>query len=111
MGASDVRLIQRSDRRGGRQLGANLVEARAAVDRPVISWRERDHRLAAAAAADRGVELARAADGPGALRDGPTRRAALGVVEQSLAGEEALLTAGEGELTRAVAAGEGPVLE
>ena len=89
----------------------NLVETRAAVDGPVVARSKRDHRLAATAAADRGVELARGTDGPGALGDGPTGRASLGVVEQPLAGEEGLLTAREDKLTRAVAASEGTVLE
>jgi hypothetical protein len=57
------------------------------------------------------MELARGTNGPGALGDGPTGRASLGVVEQALAREEGLLAAREDELTRAVAAGEGAVLE
>jgi hypothetical protein len=89
----------------------NLVETGAAVDGPVVARSKRDHRLAATATADRGVELARGTDSPGALGDSPTGRASLGVVEQPLAGEEGLLTAREDELTRAVAAGEGAVLE
>jgi len=57
------------------------------------------------------MELARSADRSGALGDRPTGRTSLGIVEQALAREERLLTAGEDELARAVAADEATVLE
>jgi hypothetical protein len=62
-------------------------------------------------AADGGVELPGPADGAGALCDRPTRWAPLRVVQETLAGEEGLFPTREHELTRAVAAGEGPILE
>ena len=103
-GASD------RDGRGGRGR-PDLVEAGAAVDRPVVARSKRDHGLATTAAADGGMELARSADGSGALGDSPTGRTSLGVVEQPLAREERLLTAGEDELACAIAANEATVLE
>ena len=104
--------MRASDAGGNRRgAGPDLVETRAAIDGSVVPGSERDHRLASAAAADRGVELARSARGSGALGDSPTGRAALGVVEQALAREERLLAAGERELACAVAAGEAAVLE
>jgi hypothetical protein len=57
------------------------------------------------------VELPRAADGPGPLGHGPAGRASLWVVQQTLACEEGLFPTRENELTSAVAAGEGPILE
>jgi hypothetical protein len=99
------------DDRYRRRACPNLVEAGAAVDRPIVPGSERDHRLATATAADRGVEFARSPDGPSALGDGPTRGTSLGVVEETLAGEEGLLSTREGELTCAIAAREAAVLE
>src|SRR5436190_5557184 len=91
--------------------GADLVETGAAVDRSVVARSERDHGLPAAAAADRGVELAGSTDGSSALGDRPTGRTSLGVVEQALAREERLLAAGKDELACAISAGEATVLE
>ena len=62
-------------------------------------------------AADRGVELPWPADGAGTLGNGPAGRAALRVVQQTLAGEEGLFPTREHELTGAVATGEAPILE
>ena len=86
--------------------GADLVEARAAVHRPIVAWRERDDRLAAARTADRGVELAWALVGSGALRGRSAGRAALRVVDQALAGIEGLLAGREDELLGAIATGQ-----
>src|SRR6476660_1903250 len=65
----------------------HLVEAGAAVDRSVVARSERHDRLASAMPADRGVELPWPADSAGTLGNGTTRRAALRVVQQTLAGE------------------------
>src|SRR5436190_11165179 len=101
-----------SDR--GRRLDrprADLVEAGAAVHRPIIPWRERHHSLTTTAAADRRVELAGTADGPGPLRHSPARWAPLGVVQEPFAREEGLFATRKHKLTCAVAAGEGSILE
>lgn len=89
----------------------NLVEAAAAVHGPIVPRGERDDGLAATAPADRRMELSRPTDGSSPLRHRPTGRAALGVVQQALAREKRLLPTGEDELTCAVAAGEGSILE
>src|SRR5688572_13427383 len=86
--------------------GADLVEARAAVHRSVVAWRERDHGLAAAGAADRGVELTGPLVGSGSLGGGSARRAALRVVDQALAGIEGLLASREDEFLGAIATGQ-----
>ena len=86
--------------------GSDLVEARAAIHRPIVAWRERDDRLAAARAADRGVELAWAFVGSGALGRCSTARAALWVVDQALAGIEGLLAGREDELLGTIATGQ-----
>jgi len=57
--------------RGLERPGPDLVEARAAVHRPIVAWRERDDGLAAACAADRGMELSWALVRSGALGCGP----------------------------------------
>src|SRR3954471_5518345 len=104
----------RTTRSGARRTdraGADLVEAGAAVHRPVVPRCERNNRLTAAASADRGVELTRAADGPSSLCDRSARRAPLRIIQQAFAREEGLLAAREDEFTRAVTAGEGPILE
>ena len=88
--------------------GADPVEARAAVDRAVVPGGERDHRLGAAGAADRGMELADPL-GAGALRRGATRRTAGGIVHEPLRGEEGLLACREGEGVSAVATVESAV--
>jgi len=84
----------------------NLVEARAAVHRPIIAGRERDDRLAAARAADRGMELAWALVGSGAFGRCSTARAALRVVDQALAGIEGLFAGREDELLGTIATGQ-----
>src|SRR4029453_18860349 len=101
-----------SSNAGWRLLGPGpyLVEARAAVHRSVVARRERDHRLASAAAADRRVELPRSTDGTGPLGKRPASRAPLRVVEQALAREKCLLAGGGRELLRTVAAGQRAVL-
>lgn len=103
-GAGHLRAVAR----GG---AADLVEARAAVDRPVVPWCERHGRLATALAADRGVVLARTAGGPGSFRDGATRRTSLRIVQQPLAREEGLLTPRKDELLAAIATAQNAVLE
>jgi hypothetical protein len=92
--------------RGLERAGADLVEARAAVHRPIVARRERDDRLAAARAADRGMELAWAFVGSGALGRCSTARAALRVVDQALAGIEGLLARREDELLGTIATGQ-----
>jgi len=90
--------------------GTNLVEARAAVDGPIVPRGKGHHRLAAAAATDRRVELTRAAAGSRALCDGAAGRASLWVVQESFAGKEGLFAAREDELFGAVPARKGSVL-
>src|SRR3954453_24171764 len=99
--------------RGDRGLGADLVEARAAVDGPVVPGLERHHGLAAATVAHRRVGLARSpgAHVSGLLRCRAARRAPLRVVGEALAGEEGLLTGREHERLTAIAAGQRPILE
>src|SRR5687768_9594892 len=86
--------------------GPDLVEARAAVHRPVITRRERHDRLPAARTADRCVELARPFVRSGALRRRSAGGAALGVVDQALAGIEGLLAGREDELLGAISTGQ-----
>src|SRR5262245_30146911 len=89
----------------------DLVEAAAAIDRSIVPWGEWDHRLAAARRADRGVVFAGPAHGPGTLRGGSARWAALGIVHEPLAGEEGLFPRREDERLTAIPAGERTVLE
>jgi len=100
----------RSGRGGSGGRRPDLVEARAAVDGPIVPGRERDDRLAAARAADRGVELARPIDGAGALGCCSAARATLRVVLETLAGEERLLPRGEQEFLRTVTTIERSIL-
>lgn len=105
------RSVGRSDRGSLRHgSGSDLVEARAAVDGSVVPRSERHDRLSSTGAADRCVELARAADSSGPLGGSPTRRTALRVVRQTLAGKERLLADREDELLRTVAAVERAIL-
>jgi transposase InsO family protein len=90
--------------------GTNLVEARAAVHRSVIPRRERDDGLSPTGAADRCVELARSFVVPRSLGRGATRRTALRIVDQTLAGVEGLFACREGELLRTVSTGQRTVL-
>src|SRR6188768_3935530 len=80
---------------GGRLLGEracpHLIEAGAAIDGSIVPWREGYDGLTPAGPADRGVEFAWALARAGALGGGSTRRAALRVVGQTLAGKEGLL--------------------
>ena len=99
-----------ADGRAGQGSRANLVEARAAVDGPVVARRERYDGLTPAGPADRGMELARAFAGAGSLGSGTARWASLGVVGQPLRGEECLLAGREEELLGAVATGQTTVL-
>jgi len=101
----------RSDRRGRPQRSSpDLVEARAAVDRPIVPWSERHDSLTPAGSADRRMEFARSLIVPRALRGGPTRRAPLRIVHQALAGKERLLACGEGELLSTVTTGQSAIL-
>src|SRR5687768_2290556 len=86
--------------------GPDLVEARAAVHRPIVARREWHYRLPAARAADRGVELARPFVRSGALGRCSAGGAALGVVDQALAGIERLLARREDELLGAISTGQ-----
>jgi len=95
-----------SSRGGAARCRSHLVEAGAAVDRPVGPRVERDDGLPATHAADRGVVLARATRSPGLAGSGPTARAALGDVLEALPGEEGLFARREDELLSAVAADE-----
>src|SRR5207247_1939040 len=79
------------DGRAGQGPSADLVEARAAIDGPVVARRERDNGLTPAGPANRGVELARAFAGAGSFGNGSARWASLGVVGQPLRGKERLL--------------------
>jgi hypothetical protein len=90
--------------------GPDLVEARAAVHGAIVTWRERNHRLAPATATDRSVELPRTTGRSGAFRYRPARGTTLRVVQQTLATEKRLLAAGEDELLRTIAAGQRSVL-
>jgi hypothetical protein len=90
--------------------GADLVEARAAVHRSIVAWRERHDGLAPTGAADRCMELARTLVVPRPLGRGATRRTALRIVDQALAGIEGLFAGGEGELLRTVSTGQRTVL-
>jgi hypothetical protein len=94
---------------GGRALQgarADFVEARAAVHRAIVTRRERHDRLAAARAADRGVELAWTFVGSGALGRSSAGRAPLRVVDQTLAGIEGLFTGRKHELLGTIATGQ-----
>lgn len=91
--------------------GSDLVEAGAAIDGSIVARRERDHRLAAASAADRRVELARTAVGSSPFGHGAAGRAALRIVEKTLGRKERLLPTRERELPGAIAAGEGAILK
>ena len=86
--------------------GPDLVEARAAVHGSIVPWCEWDDRLAAARAADRGMELAWAFVGSGTFGRRSTARAALRVVDQALAGIESLLAGREDELLGTIATGQ-----
>lgn len=94
----------------GRGPGADLVEAGAAVDRPIVAWSEWHSGLPTALAADGGVVLARSSCHSGALGHSPTAWAALRIVLETLAHEEGLLSGGEEKLLVAVPAGQRPVL-
>ena len=88
----------------------HLVEARAAIHRPVVPRGKRNDGLPPAGAADRGMELTWSFSGSSALGCRPARRASLRVVQQALARIERLLARGEGEFLPAVTAGQGPIL-
>src|SRR5881409_348781 len=91
---------------GHRRCGAYLVEARAAVHRPVVTGRERHRRLAPTLAADGGVVFAWPSGRSGALGGRPAARTPLWVVLETLAHEKCLLASGENELLGAIAAGQ-----
>src|SRR5450759_2145773 len=101
-----------SGRRGAAHLpgSLHLVKARAAIDWSVVARCKRHDRLAAARAADCGVELAWSTDHAGAFRGSPTGQTALRVVLQTFAEEKRLLPGGEDELLGTVAADERSVL-
>ena len=104
MAASD------GDSLGRRRRRAHLVEARAAVHRPVVARREGHRRLAATLAADGCVVLAWPSGRSRALGGRPAAWTPLWVVLETLAHEEGLLASGEYELLGAIAAGQRPVL-
>ena len=88
----------------------NLVEARAAINRPIVPWRKWNDGLPPAGAADGGMEFTWSFCGSSALGCRPARRASLRVVQQALARIEGLLARGEGELLPAVTTGQAPIL-
>jgi hypothetical protein len=90
--------------------GPYLVEARAAVHRSIVPRRERHDGLSPTGAADRCVELARSFVVPRSLGRSATRRTALRIVDQTLAGVEGLFAGREGELLRTVTTGQRTVL-
>src|SRR5262245_9201307 len=92
--------------RGVGDVGSDLVEARAAVHRPIVARRERHHRLPAAHPADRGVVFARASRRLGPLVGGATAVAPLRIVLEAFAGEERLLTRRKDERFAAITTGE-----
>ena len=102
----------RSGRGNGSGCGsrADLVEAGAAVDRPIVTGSERNGGLPTALAADGGVVLAGSSGSSGALGHSPAAWAALRIVLETLAHEERLLSGGEEKLLVAVPAGQRPVL-
>jgi len=65
----------------GDRPGPHLVEAGAAIHRPIVPGSERHHRLAPATTADRRVKLPRSAGRSGTLRDRPASRTSLWVVQ------------------------------
>ncbi len=106
-----VAIVPGSDGRGRLQRACpDLVEAGAAIHRPIVPRRERHHGLTSTRAADRRVELAWSFVVARPLRCGAARRTALRVVDQALAGIEGLLASGEDELLAAVATGQCSIL-
>jgi hypothetical protein len=108
MGRSDCRRLRVRGRL--QRPGTHLVEARAAVDRSVVPRREGHDGLSPTGAADRCMELARSFVVSRSLGRGATRRTALRIIDQTLAGIEGLLACREGELLRTVSTGQRTVL-
>src|SRR5436309_5502956 len=89
---------------------AHLVEARAAIHRPIVSWNERYASRTPALGADRLVVLARRLVGHQstlALVNRAAGRAAPGLMHESFGREELLLTDGEQELLTAITTRKG----
>src|SRR5262249_36273195 len=110
-----AKLAKRAPAPGPRRLRARFhprpLEARAAVHRPLVARDERHCRLRAAGRADHGVHLARLTAQSLAAPRGSALRAALGLVHESLLGEERLLAGREYKVDPALTAFEVLVLE
>src|SRR5438477_7686215 len=92
-----------SSLRGDGRARPLLLEATAAVHRPVEARHERHRRRAAASCARHRCQLASRAGRSIATPVRPARRTALGLVEQSLLQIKALFSSGEDERARTVA--------
>lgn len=99
-------------RRSGRcaRRRANLVEARTAVDGPIVTRGERNDRLPPAHRADCGVVLPWPPRRPRISGRLPTTGAPLRVVLQTFGGKERLLACGKGEFRSAIATGKRAIL-
>ena len=103
-------LLLGAGRGAGQRPGPDLVEAGAAVDGPVVPWREGHDRLAPTRPANRGMELPWSLVGSGSLGNGPAGWASLRVIDQPFRVEEGLLAGREDELLAAITAGQTTVL-